>query len=453
MNKFFLPTLAIVAFVAPASQAQTFSGFERSFDVNGTLQTPEGRRDIRNIAVDLDNDGTATITFSSRGNGYWNNIGSDLTFTGRWTRSNIRDSREVTVELDKVSGRTVSGIATLRFDSPYGNDNYNYNIPRTGDGKPANGNGNPWYGNGNGNNGGWGNNNDNNRPNERRRLRLEQISISAQLDGNRWAPQKYSGSFDIDDQQGDGPNGPNRGNINDLFSTKQGYGVVRINDERKENLRSAKVELSKGGDAKITLEGTQTWLFEGSWRQTSNNRIALKLDTSTTAQTTRRAPGEGNDDGLGNGEIVLNGLSFESLTLSGRRGNQGFDISFSTRDGQGPNNGNGNNGNDSFADRSTGTGSYKTERGKLKLDSLDIRLQRNQNARIILTGEGKPITLEGRWRRNGNGDYVANLSGTGDRTDISGEATIKVERGELINFSLIGRSRSGPCTMNFNANR
>jgi hypothetical protein len=403
MNKFLLPTLAIVAFVAPASQAQNLSRFDRSFDVNGVLQTPEGRREVRTIAVDLNANGTATLRLSSRGNSFWNNIGSDLTFSGRWSGNR----RQVTINLDRSSGRNILGTAVLRFDTDFDNDRND---------RP----------------GGWGN-----RNNERRRPRLEQISISGRLENTRNNNQTFNGVFDISDRQGD----DYRGGINDLFVSKRGSGTVRINNDRTENIRSAKVDLSRDGDAKITLEGSQTWVFEGSWRQVSRDRISIRLDGSTTTNSTRRFP---DDDGIGNGEIVLDGSSFESLKLSGRRGSQGFDVAFSSS-------GRDNSSTDNvLVDRRLGRGGYKSERIQRKFTAIDIRLQANSVARVSFASDGKDLVLTGTWSRSRNGDYIATLSG-GERGDISGVATIQASRGNITSFDFVGREQSGRCTITFNS--
>jgi hypothetical protein len=405
MNKFLLPTLAIVAFVAPSSQAQNISRLDRSFDVNGVLQTPEGRRDIRTISVDLNANGTATLRLSGRGNNFWNNISSDLTFSGRWSGN----KRQVTIDLDRASGRNIFGTATLRFDSDF--DNSRNDRP-----------------------GSWGGAL---RRNDRKRPLLEQISISGRLENNRGNSQTYKGVFDIQDNQGD----DYRGGINDLFANKQGSGTVRINGGRAENIRSAKVDLARDGDAKITVQGNQTWTFEGSWRQISRDRIALRLDGTSTSKSTRRSP---DDDGLGNGEIILEGSSFESLNLAGRRGNQGFEVDFSAS-------GRGNNQKDNtLIDRKLGRGSYKSERGQRKLTAIDIRLQANGVAKVSFAGDGKEFSLEGRWSRNRNGDYIATLEG-GERDDMNGVATITVEGGKLKNFDFVGRDRSGRCTITFSS--
>ena len=434
MTKNFLPALAAIAVIAPASQAQNFNRFERTLEVRGDLQTPEGRREIRRINVDLNSNGTATLRLQANGNDWWRNVPSDLLFSGRW----YGERREVTIDLNRLSNRTVFGTATIRFSSDFDRDGRRGRFDDDDDddrfGRNRIGRGNGRFG-----------------------ARIEQISINARTGTDRWNTRNVSGVFTVDSN---GNSSEYRGGINDLFTSRRGFGTVSING-RSEEVRSARVELERGGNAKITLEGRQTWFFEGRWRQTSRERIALTLDSSATTQSQSRRGGDWDRDNLGRGEIVLDGASISSLTLRGERGRDVFTASFNTRD----RNGNifdrvfgrgdwirGDERGNILLDRSSGRGTFVNARGSRRLNQIRVRLEREGSARISFDGEGRDIELRGTWTRLGNDRYTVTVRGD----DISGIATIRLEdenRGsydrEIEEFNFVGRDRFGNCSIRF----
>ncbi len=124
----------------------------------------------------------------------------------------------------------------------------------------------------------------------------------------------YTTSWDRD---GGGSNTP----VNQLFSTKNGSGRVEVANQRDSNVRRAKVELSRNGDARIELTGSKTWVFEGRWTATGTNRIRVKLDSASSrlANSSRW---------LGEGEILLKNGSFDRLDLAGKLGRDKFEVTF-----------------------------------------------------------------------------------------------------------------------------
>ena len=470
----FLSPLALLgATLFPEiAQAREFSQWHQTLDVSGQLRLPSGERQVRQLRVELDTDGRAFVRFDAerndrdrndRDNDNWNFqspnrqswSNGQTAFSGVWYGNDDR----VTVDLREGLGRQIVFGKLLFVLKP----NWNGNRPE-----------------------------------------VRSIVLDGSLLRRPWDTPDFSGRFSLDENNSDdgnwndgnwngGGNWTNRPQaITELSSVKSGSGTLVL-DGKRQNLRRARVELSRDGRAQLQLEGDQTYSYEGRWRQTQAREIALKLDGS--AAGVFGAPGQNrrrDDESLGRGEITISGASFQKLNLQGRLGDRDFKASFEVGqrrdddksvverwrenfnnkdskndrdddDDDAPNWNGGKNSNwdasqpnlkpnsnvvesDETVDASgRGQGTLTRGREKNEISNVSVKISRDGRAQVTLSG-GQNFNLSGTSKRTARDCYDLALSGD---NGASGNAQIRVKGSNLVAFVFRGRMGATSATLRF----
>lgn len=225
-----------------------------------------------------------------------------------------------------------------------------------------------------------------------------------------------------------------------LNESVRGTGRLTISGGKDDELREVRVELRRGGDARVTFRGRDTHTFDGSWSERRDGEIRLNLTgrengdsarLSGTLTTGRRGRGVGRID------------------LSGYAGRNRLEVRFDA-DGRGqddwPNGGNGTADRiRSLSSTQDGRGSFETgRRGRSeRLDRAKVDLRSDGRAEVVLYWNGDRETLTGRWFQPGNSDDVRltlNGSNDGDEYQVTGTLNLRTkERGKFDRFRLDGR--------------
>ncbi|HKP87753.1 MAG TPA: hypothetical protein VJZ26_16755, partial [Blastocatellia bacterium] len=209
----------------------------------------------------------------------------------------------------------------------------------------------------------------------------------------------------------------------------RGRGVIRLDNQRDEDVTNATVTLRRGGDAEVRISGRTSWTFTGRW--TGGNGNDVDLDITGFANSRAEARGR---------LTLTRGGGFDRLEISGRTRGQNFSVTFDTdrREGGWPGRGD-NRSNDfvgtfrtSYSPRPGSPDAFKIVRVlKIREDGSAELISRYQNtppslsrSNLSLLGDllreveaRKRVSHTGSWRAFGRRLEVtlSNLEGR-DRT-------------------------------------
>lgn len=342
MRKLFW-ALGLMLAAAPSANAQTIHRFEGDgMDGSGTL-TATGRRDgLRRLYLKLEPGGRALLRAYSDPN---------LTLDATWRADGDGRAR---FDIQEANNRRADGQGTVQFESRNGryflqSVKWSGRILESDRDSPNRDN----------------DHRDNNRDNRAQKNRdrdngdrdnrafagefapegrsapAAQIEEESRRDrenhdrdddhhgGSQNGGSQNGGPQNGGSQNGGSQNGGSQnGDLRDLQDTRSGTGRVERKGHRDDELRSASVELTRGGEVVITLAGSESHQLFGTWRSRDRDTIAFDFNGGSTRDTPRT---RSQSNTRGSGSIELRDGRLNRVTARGQFQGDDFSVEFRAR--------------------------------------------------------------------------------------------------------------------------